>query len=69
MPLLLMPAHSFFLGLLEAIVAPGMTILTAIWYTQAEVPFRSLVWYSFNGWAGVFGGFVAYGVRILHASI
>ncbi|RDX42116.1 MFS general substrate transporter [Lentinus brumalis] len=54
--------NRFFLGLLEAIVTPGMTILTSIWYAQNEVPFRSLIWYSFNGWAGIFGGFVAYGI-------
>ncbi len=54
--------RSFFLGLIEAIVTPGMTILTSIWYSQREVPFRSLIWYSFNGWAGIFGGFLAYGV-------
>ncbi|KAI0707431.1 MFS general substrate transporter [Cerioporus squamosus] len=54
--------NRFFLGLLEAIVTPGMTILTSIWYAQNEVPFRALIWYSFNGWAGIFGGFVAYGI-------
>ncbi|KAI0706690.1 MFS general substrate transporter [Earliella scabrosa] len=55
-------ANRFFLGLLEAIVTPGMTILTSIWYPQTEVPFRSLIWYSFNGWAGILGGFLAYGI-------
>ncbi|KAI0357268.1 MFS general substrate transporter [Trametes cingulata] len=55
-------ANRFFLGLLEAIVTPGLTVLTSIWYAQSEVPFRSLIWYSFNGWAGIFGGFVAYGI-------
>ncbi|CDO72575.1 hypothetical protein BN946_scf184983.g58 [Trametes cinnabarina] len=55
-------ANRFFLGLLEAIVTPGMALLTSIWYAQSEVPFRSLIWYSFNGWAGIFGGFVAYGI-------
>ncbi|KAI0739999.1 MFS general substrate transporter [Daedaleopsis nitida] len=49
-------ANRLFLGMLEAIVTPGMTILTSIWYSQSEVPFRSLIWYSFNGWAGIFGG-------------
>ncbi|KAL1938014.1 hypothetical protein VTO73DRAFT_12025 [Trametes versicolor] len=55
-------ANRFFLGLLEAIVTPGLTLLTSIWYAQNEVPFRALIWYSFNGWAGILGGFVAYGV-------
>ncbi|KAI0707432.1 MFS general substrate transporter [Cerioporus squamosus] len=55
-------ANRFFLGLVEAIVNPGLTILTSIWYTQSEVPFRVLIWASFNGWSGIFGGFVAYGI-------
>ncbi|KAI9069932.1 MFS general substrate transporter [Trametes sanguinea] len=55
-------ANRFFLGLLEAVVSPGLTLLTSIWYAQSEVPFKYLVWYSFNGWAGIFGGFMAYGV-------
>ena len=60
---------SFFLGLLEAVVTPGLTILTAIWYTQSELPFRVLIWTSFNGWSGIFGGFVAYGVSSCVASV
>lgn len=55
-------ASSLFLGLVEAVVTPGMTILTSIWYAQNEVPFRTLIWCSFNGWAGIIGGFLAYGV-------
>ncbi|KAI0759546.1 MFS general substrate transporter [Trametes elegans] len=63
-------ANRFFLGTLEAIVTPGMTVLTSIWYAQSEVPFRTLIWYSFNGWAGIFGGFVAYGIgHIEHPKI
>ncbi|KAH9938890.1 MFS general substrate transporter [Epithele typhae] len=58
------------LGMFEAIVTPGMTLLTGIWYTQSEVPFRSLIWYSFNGWAGIFGDLVAFGIgRIEHPQI
>lgn len=52
----------FFLGLIEATVTPGLTLLTARWYAQSEVPIRTLIWYSFNGWAGMFGDFVSYGV-------
>ncbi|OBZ73439.1 hypothetical protein A0H81_07257 [Grifola frondosa] len=55
-------ANRFFLGIFEAIVTPGLTILTSTWYTQSEVPLRLLIWYSFNGWLGIFGGFVAYGI-------
>ncbi|CDO72574.1 hypothetical protein BN946_scf184983.g57 [Trametes cinnabarina] len=63
-------ANRFFLGVLEAIITPGMTLMTSIWYAQSEVPFRHLAWYSFNGWAGIFGGFLAYGVgHIEHPQI
>ncbi|CCL98378.1 uncharacterized protein FIBRA_00373 [Fibroporia radiculosa] len=55
-------AAYFFLGIIESIVTPGLTLLTAIWYAQAEVPLRTMIWYSFNGWAGIFGGFLAYGI-------
>ncbi|RPD67708.1 MFS general substrate transporter [Lentinus tigrinus ALCF2SS1-7] len=54
--------NRLFLGLVEAVVTPGMTILTSIWYAQNEVPFRTLIWCSFNGWAGIVGGFLAYGI-------
>ncbi|PCH34581.1 MFS general substrate transporter, partial [Wolfiporia cocos MD-104 SS10] len=60
-------AAYFFLGLIESIVTPGMTLLTAIWYAQPEVPLRTMIWYSFNGWSGIFGGFLAYGIgKIKH---
>ncbi|EMD31559.1 hypothetical protein CERSUDRAFT_78016 [Gelatoporia subvermispora B] len=52
----------FFLGLVEAIVTPGLTILTSIWYSQSEVPLRAMIWYTFNGWSGILGGFVAYAI-------
>ncbi|EMD31558.1 hypothetical protein CERSUDRAFT_100231 [Gelatoporia subvermispora B] len=55
-------ANRFCLGLMEAVVTPGLTLLTSIWYSQTEVPIRLMFWYTFNGWAGIFGGFVAYGI-------
>ena len=58
-----------FLGLVEAVVTPGLTILTSIWYAQHEVPFRTLIWCSFNGWGGIVGGFLAYGVSGCHVMI
>ncbi|KZT03080.1 MFS general substrate transporter [Laetiporus sulphureus 93-53] len=63
-------AAYFFLGIIESIVTPGLTLLTAIWYAQPEVPLRTMIWYSFNGFAGIFGGFLAYGVgHIRHPSL
>ncbi|KAH9840562.1 MFS general substrate transporter [Rhodofomes roseus] len=63
-------AAYFFLGIVESVVTPGLTLLTAVWYAQPEVPLRTMIWYSFNGWGGIFGGFMSYGVgRIKNASL
>ncbi|KAH9916478.1 MFS general substrate transporter [Fomitopsis serialis] len=63
-------AYQLLLGIVESIVTPGLTLLTAVWYAQSEVPLRTMIWYSFNGWGGIFGGFMSYGVgRIKNASL
>ncbi|KZT64081.1 MFS general substrate transporter [Daedalea quercina L-15889] len=63
-------AAYFFLGIVESIVTPGLTLLTAVWYAQPEVPLRTMIWYGFNGWGGIFGGFMSYGVgHIKNASL
>ncbi|KAI9720350.1 MAG: hypothetical protein M1828_005734 [Chrysothrix sp. TS-e1954] len=52
----------FFLGVLEASVMPGFTLLTSQWYTKPEQSARISLWASFNGFAQIFGGLVAYGI-------
>lgn len=32
------------------------------WYTKREQGTRIGIWFSFNGWAQIFGGFLAYGI-------
>ncbi|WVW79423.1 hypothetical protein I302_101392 [Kwoniella bestiolae CBS 10118] len=54
------------LGSLEAAVTPGLGLMTPLWWKLDEIPVRHLTWYSFNGWAGIIGGLVAYGIG--HAS-
>ncbi|MCJ1383437.1 hypothetical protein MMC17_006551 [Xylographa soralifera] len=55
-------ALRFFLGVLEASVTPGFTLMTSQWYTKNEQAARIAIWVSFNGFAQIFGGTVAYGI-------
>ena len=55
-------AVRFILGMLEASVTPGFVLFTSQWYTKKEQGARTGIWFSFNGFANVLGGLVAYGV-------
>lgn len=55
-------AVRFFLGLTESAVTPGFALITSQWYTKKEQGTRTGIWFSFNGWAQIFGGLVAYGI-------
>ena len=55
-------AVRFFLGLFEAAVTPGFAFITSQWYTKREQAYRIGIWFSFNGWAQIFGGLIAYGI-------
>ncbi|KAL8872518.1 MAG: hypothetical protein Q9174_001862 [Haloplaca sp. 1 TL-2023] len=57
-------AVRFFLGVFEAAVTPGFALFTsqAQWYTKSEQGTRIGIWFSFNGWAQIFGGLLAYGI-------
>ena len=57
-------AVRFFLGVFEAAVTPGFALFTSQWYTLSEQGARIGYWFSFNGWAQIFGGLVAYGIAI-----
>ena len=50
------------LGILEAAVTPGFVLFTSQWYTKEEQGLRTGIWFSFNGFANVLGGLIAYGV-------
>jgi len=52
----------FFLGLFEASVSPGFALFTSQWYKVSEQGARTGIWFSFNGFAQIFGGLVAYGI-------
>ncbi|KAE9965431.1 hypothetical protein EG328_009661 [Venturia inaequalis] len=55
-------AVRFFLGVFEAAVTPGFALFTSQWYTKREQGLRVNIWFSFNGFAQIFGGLVAYGI-------
>lgn len=55
-------AVRFFLGLFESAVTPGFALFTSQWYTKKEQGLRTGIWFSFNGWAQIVGGLVAYGI-------
>lgn len=64
-------AVRFFLGVFEAAVTPGFALFTSQWYTTQEQGTRIGIWFSFNGFAQIFGGLVAYGIArgvALHGS-
>ncbi|KAL7934942.1 major facilitator superfamily domain-containing protein [Trichoderma chlorosporum] len=50
-----------FLGIFEAAVTPGFALFVSQWYTKKEQGLRTGIWFSFNGFAQIFGGLVAYG--------
>lgn len=55
-------AIRFFLGVTESAVTPGFALITSQWYTKREQGLRIGIWFSFNGWAQIFGGCLAYGI-------
>lgn len=57
-------AIRFFLGVFEAAVTPGWTLFMSQWYTKNEQGSRTGIWFSFNGFAQIFGGLLAYGIAV-----
>ncbi|KAF2807988.1 membrane transporter [Mytilinidion resinicola] len=57
-------AIRFFLGVFESAVTPGFALFTSQWYTKKEQGTRTGIWFSFNGFAQIFGGLVAYGIAV-----
>ncbi len=55
-------AIRFLLGVCESAVTPGFALITSQWYTKREQGLRTGIWFSFNGWAQILGGLLAYGI-------
>ncbi|KAI0547722.1 major facilitator superfamily domain-containing protein [Xylaria curta] len=58
-------AIRFLMGLFEASVTPGLTLMTGFWFTRKEIPLRQCIWYSSLGWAGIIGSYVSTGIAKL----
>ncbi|KAJ7459237.1 major facilitator superfamily domain-containing protein [Mycena latifolia] len=54
--------NRFVLGMFEASVSPGLTLMTGWWYTRREIPLRQFIWYSGLGWGGVIGSYISTGI-------
>ncbi|KXG48527.1 Major facilitator superfamily domain, general substrate transporter [Penicillium griseofulvum] len=55
-------AARFFLGVGEAAIAPGFTLLTGMFYKREEQPLRQSAWFFGNFVAVLIGGLIAYGI-------
>ncbi|KAF5972279.1 hypothetical protein FBULB1_8804 [Fusarium bulbicola] len=58
-------AVRFIMGVFEAAVTPGLTLMTGFWYTRREIPLRQCIWYSSLGWGGIVGSYISMGVSKL----
>ncbi|KAF7546843.1 hypothetical protein G7Z17_g8145 [Cylindrodendrum hubeiense] len=55
-------ANRFFLGIAESAIAPGLSVVTSMWYKRSEQPLRHGAWFLGNTCAGIFGGILSYGI-------
>ncbi|CAG9987053.1 unnamed protein product [Clonostachys byssicola] len=62
-------SSAFFMGIFEAAVTPGLTLMTGFWYTRREIPLRQCIWYSSLGWGGIVGSYISMGVSRLPVDI
>ncbi|KAH9234580.1 hypothetical protein K456DRAFT_1835442 [Colletotrichum gloeosporioides 23] len=62
-------SSAFIMGIFEAAVTPGLTLMTGFWYTRKEIPLRQCIWYSSLGWGGIIGSYISMGVSKLPADL
>ncbi|KAI0448772.1 major facilitator superfamily domain-containing protein [Xylaria acuta] len=58
-------AIRFLMGVFEASVTPGLTLMTGFWFTRKEIPLRQCIWFSSLGWAGIIGSYISTGIAEL----
>ncbi|KAG4432448.1 hypothetical protein IFR05_012063 [Cadophora sp. M221] len=58
-------AVRFLMGVFEAAVTPGLTLMTGFWYTRREIPLRQCIWFSSLGWGGIIGSYISMGISKL----
>ncbi|KAJ4863156.1 major facilitator superfamily domain-containing protein [Trichoderma breve] len=52
----------FFLGVTEAAVGPGFSLIVGLFYKREEQPARMLIWFTGNAVANILSGIIAHGV-------
>ncbi|KAK5057505.1 hypothetical protein LTR84_011505 [Exophiala bonariae] len=62
-------AARFFLGVTECAVAPGFSIVIAMWWKKAEQPLRFSIWYTSCGFGSLVGSLLVYGIGHIHGSL
>ncbi|RMJ28833.1 Allantoate [Aspergillus sp. HF37] len=61
-------AVRFFLGVGEAAVAPGFSLITGMFYRREEQPIRQSAWFFGNCLAATLGGLVSYGIGHINSA-
>ncbi|KAJ5460841.1 uncharacterized protein N7458_002393 [Penicillium daleae] len=59
----------FFLGAVECAVAPGFSIMIALWWRRAEQPLRYALWYTSTGLGGLLGSLLIFGIGHIQGSL
>lgn len=59
----------FFLGVTEAAVAPGFSLITGMFYKTSEQPSRMALWFLGNAVANIVSGLIAYGIGTIDSKI
>lgn len=52
----------FLLGCTEASLSPGFTLITSLWYRNAEQPLRAGIWFCGNAISAIIGNLIAVGI-------
>lgn len=58
-------AVRFLMGIFEAAVTPGLTLMTGFWYKRNEIPLRQCIWFSSLGFGGIIGSYISTGISKL----
>lgn len=59
-------AARFFIGVGEAAIGPGFSLIVGMFYKREEQPARQAAWFMGNCISMIIGGVVAYGVGNVH---
>lgn len=60
-------ANRFFLGVLEAPIAPAFVFMTSHWYSRSEKSLWTAIWFCGTPIGNFFGGVLGYGLGSIHS--